>query len=115
MTTLEEVAQVLIYLAAVPAIAFPFLYFFRSPWRNTAEGKTMMILGSALGLVFALIVANVATDSSYFGREYVRIGAYLYLVFALYRLCAQLLVVQHRQRTGYYDRPFDGGRCEVKS
>lgn len=113
MTTLDQVAHVLIYLAAVPAIAFPFLYFFRSPWRNTAESKTMMILGSALGLIFALIVLNTATDNSYPGRDFIRIGVYLYLVFALYRLCAQLLIVQHRQRTGYYNRPLDDGRREV--
>lgn len=102
--TLEVVARLLIFAAVPAAVAFPMLYAVGSPWRSTPEGKMMMNLGSAIALVFTLIVVNVVFGPDYWGREWVRLFTYAYLAFALWRLVFTLLRVQRRARTGWYDQ-----------
>lgn len=104
MTLVEVAARLLIFAAVPAAISFPLLYAVGSPWRSTPEGKMMMNLGSAIALVFTLIVVNVILGPYYPGREWVRLFTYAYLAFALWRLVFTLLRVQRRARTGWYDR-----------
>lgn len=104
MTTLEGLARLLIFVAAGAAILFPFIYGLRSPWRSTPEGRMMMNLGTSIGVVFALILVSAITGAEYPGRDWVRLGAYAYLAFSLWRLVFTVTRVQHRARRGYYNR-----------
>lgn len=99
----ETICELLIYVAAVFAIAFPVLYFTRSPWRRTAEGRMMMNLGTAIALVFVLILTNLFFGPHYPGRDWIRLFAYAYLALAFVRLNFVLARVQWRVRHGYYD------------
>lgn len=91
-----QVMQVLLIAAAIPAILFPILYFFRSPWRSTVVGKMMMTKSSAIGLVFTLSLLFRFVPA-FPGKYWIAAGAYGYLAFALWFQTRVLIGIQHNE------------------
>lgn len=78
--------SILILLAAIPAIAFPIVYAATANWRTSSLGKSLMLQGASIGLVFCLVLFNVFYGTDYPGREYIRLGVWSLLAIMLWTL-----------------------------
>ena len=92
----------LVLAAAVPAVAFPIVYYFIAPWRDTFLGRHTMAFGAMLGVAL-LNSAVIVFWPDYPGREWVRMGLFGWLIFMLWRRLYLLVAVQrHPER---YEHP----------
>lgn len=95
---IDVLVDVLIYSATVPAVIFPVLYASRSNWRATLPGRALMQFSVAAAIVLVLISMSTAFGNFYPGREFVRLGAYTFLVVSLWRQVLVLFRLQGVQR-----------------
>lgn len=82
----DLIITLLILIAAVPAIAFPFVYGFTAKWYKTPLGNAFMLNAASIGLIMGLVAFTVLHGPDYPGREYVR--------FVVYGLISTMLWVQ---------------------
>lgn len=84
----------LFFVALVPAVSFPLLYFFRSPWRTTLVGRMMMTKSSAVATILLVsLIRFLVPDAP--GRDLFIALAYAFLDTALFVQCFVLLREQH--------------------
>jgi hypothetical protein len=92
----------LVLAAALPAVAFPIVYYFIAPWRDTYLGRHTM----AFSLMIALTLLNSSVAQfwpGYPGRAWVGLALFGWLIFMLWRRLYLLVAVQwHPER---YDHP----------
>ena len=85
------------YLALwIPFLAFELFYGFRSPWKQSAAGRALMILGGTLNLLLFQTILTQVFGMGWTGRDEVRIVVFVlgfisgwYLLITLLRLQRQ--------------------------
>lgn len=86
-------------LSAALAWAFVALYGFRSPWRSTPVGRSLMYVWVALAVVLSMIVATRYLGD-YPGRTVLRVLIYTPLPVAFAQFIRVLLRVQAGRERG---------------
>lgn len=109
-----HLAVVIFFVAAVPALGFPILYHFGSPWRTTIVGKMMMTKSSAIAVVFLLSMVRFFAPGAP-GLVWLAVLAYTYLAIALYFQTGVLLREQRHQQGREYEGADVGKRPGVTS
>ena len=92
----ETEARILLTAMTILAWSFAVLYGFRSPWRSTEAGKTLMYTAVALGLI-GLQLISVWWLGDYPGRAEVRSLVVTVLVLALLHRLTVLWRFQHEE------------------
>lgn len=92
----EMEARILLVTMTVLAWTFAIVYGFRSPWRATQAGKSVMATSVALGLIGAQL-ASVWIFGDYPGRAEVRAFVVLALVLTLLHRLLVVLRIQHEE------------------
>ena len=93
------VFQGLTFLVATLAWTFVLLYGFRSPWRRTVVGRSLMYVWVALTAVLTLIFFSYYLGA-YTGRDYVRGLVYSSLLPAFFSFIRVLVQQQTRRGEG---------------
>ncbi|MGV5046904.1 putative phage holin [Rhodococcus pyridinivorans] len=95
----QEEARILLTTMTILAWLFVALYGFRSPWRTTEAGKTLMYTAVGIGLI-GLQLISVWWFGDYPGRAEVRALVVSLLVLALLHRLIVLWRFQHEERGG---------------
>lgn len=90
----QEEARILLTSMTVLAWLFVGLYGWRSPWRSTEAGKTLMFTAAALGLI-GLQLMSVWWFGDYAWRNEVRSATVIALVLSLLHRLVVLWEFQH--------------------
>lgn len=99
MTWGATLIQVEVALSAVVAWAFVLMYGFRSPWRATVVGRSLMYVWVSLAVILTLITGTF-WFGEYPGREWVRLAVYTPLPVALGKFLWVLVQVQRGRMRG---------------
>lgn len=67
---------ILIVLAALPAVAFPIVYWSTSKWYRSNLGRSLMLNGVSIALIMSLVLFTVLHGPDYPGRAVIRVGVY---------------------------------------
>lgn len=96
--TLDAYASVLVFLAVIPATAFPILYGFRSAWWIHPIGRALMTKAIGMALLIDITVIYALFGDEYPGRHLVRAIVYTLIVAGLYYQTAVLISIQRAAR-----------------
>lgn len=87
----NEVAGIMIALAAIPAIATAVIYGFGSPWWTSWLGRVMFAKWVSVALVFIVVVAR-RTWGDYPGYEWVALVVYSFTLLTFTATTIELLI-----------------------
>jgi len=87
--------DVVVFLAWLPAAAFP-VYYWRAKWYATAPGRSVMSLGVVIALVMTLAAVRAVLGIDL--PDWVRAAVYALIAIGLWFQFVTLLAVQRRRR-----------------
>lgn len=88
---INEVAGVIIGLAAIPAVATALIYGFGSPWWHSWLGRVMFAKWTSVALVFLVIIAR-RTWGDYPGYEWAALIVYSFTLLTFTATTVQLVI-----------------------
>ncbi len=84
-------------LVTLTCIGFCIAYS-RSRWRSTASGRSLMYVVGAFGLVGLVVCSSLFFGTDYYGRDQIRMVAYLAVVVSLFNELLTMLSYQWQSK-----------------
>lgn len=94
--TADHAAQLLIFLAAIPATAYWALYAFTAPWWRSVVGRAMFTKATGLMLLCDVSAAYQFLGDDYPGRDFVRLTVFTIVVVGLWFQLGSLVNVRRK-------------------